>query len=96
MSDATARESMLADILSYYVAGKERDRLTDGRGRFERLRTQELLTRHLPPAPAPVGRPWALVARADGTAERIDRVEVSGSAVIVGRGAFDPAIVGAA
>ncbi len=96
MSDATARESMLAEILSFYVAGKERERLTDGRGRLERLRTQELLTRHLPPASAAVGRPRVLVARADGTAERIDRVEVGGSAVIVGRGAFDPAMVGAA
>ena len=41
-------------MLGYYGAGKERDRLMDGRGRLERLRTQELLTRHLPPAPAVV------------------------------------------
>ena len=54
MSDATARKSMSAEILGYYEAGKERNRLTDGRGRFQRLRTQELLTRHLPPVPAVV------------------------------------------
>lgn len=37
---------------------------------------------------AEVGRPSILYARAEGTRERLDRVEVSGSAVIVGRGEF--------
>jgi trans-2,3-dihydro-3-hydroxyanthranilate isomerase len=37
---------------------------------------------------AEIGRPSLLYARADGSAERIERVEVGGSAVIVGGGAF--------
>jgi trans-2,3-dihydro-3-hydroxyanthranilate isomerase len=35
-----------------------------------------------------IGRPSTLFARADGTAERLERVEVGGSAVIVARGEF--------
>jgi trans-2,3-dihydro-3-hydroxyanthranilate isomerase len=35
-----------------------------------------------------VGRPSALYARVDGTAERVERVEVGGSAVVVARGEF--------
>jgi trans-2,3-dihydro-3-hydroxyanthranilate isomerase len=37
---------------------------------------------------AEVGRPSTLYARADGSAERLERVEVGGSAVIVARGEF--------
>jgi trans-2,3-dihydro-3-hydroxyanthranilate isomerase len=37
---------------------------------------------------AEIGRPSTLYARAEGSAERIDRVEVGGSAVIVARGEF--------
>jgi trans-2,3-dihydro-3-hydroxyanthranilate isomerase len=37
---------------------------------------------------AEVGRPSTLYARVDGSAERIERVEVGGSAVIVARGEF--------
>jgi len=37
---------------------------------------------------AEVGRPSVLYARADGSADRIERVEVGGSAVIVARGDF--------
>ena len=37
---------------------------------------------------AEIGRPSTLYARADGSAERVDRVEVGGSAVIVARGEF--------
>lgn len=37
---------------AYYEAGREQGRLSAGRGELERLRTQELLARHLPPAPA--------------------------------------------
>ena len=40
------------DIAAYYAEGKERVRLTAGSGRLELLRTQELLARYLPPAPA--------------------------------------------
>lgn len=42
---------------------------------------------------AEIGRPSTLLARADGSAERIERVEVGGSAVIVGHGAFDAAVL---
>ena len=35
-----------------------------------------------------VGRPSTLYARAEGSPERIERVEVGGSAVIVARGEF--------
>jgi trans-2,3-dihydro-3-hydroxyanthranilate isomerase len=37
---------------------------------------------------AEIGRPSTLYARADGTSESLDRIEVSGSAVIVARGEF--------
>ena len=37
---------------------------------------------------AEIGRPSVLFARADGTADRIERVEVGGSAVTVARGEF--------
>jgi trans-2,3-dihydro-3-hydroxyanthranilate isomerase len=35
-----------------------------------------------------IGRPSTLFARADGAGDRIDRVEVGGSAVLVARGEF--------
>ncbi|HZQ66092.1 MAG TPA: PhzF family phenazine biosynthesis protein [Gaiellaceae bacterium] len=35
-----------------------------------------------------IGRPSKLYARVDGTADRIERVEVGGAAVVVGRGEF--------
>ena len=41
-------------IRAHYSGGHERDRLTDGTGRLEFLRTQELLARVLPPPPAVV------------------------------------------
>jgi trans-2,3-dihydro-3-hydroxyanthranilate isomerase len=37
---------------------------------------------------AEIGRPSTLFARVEGTEERIERVEVGGSAVIVARGEF--------
>jgi trans-2,3-dihydro-3-hydroxyanthranilate isomerase len=37
---------------------------------------------------AEIGRPSTLYARADGSAERVERVEVGGSAVVVARGEF--------
>lgn len=40
------------EILEYYERGGERDRLTAGTGRLEFLRTLDVLTRTLPPAPA--------------------------------------------
>lgn len=40
------------EILDYYSAGKEAERLARGIGPLEHARTQELLLRFLPPAPA--------------------------------------------
>ena len=37
---------------------------------------------------AEIGRPSVLHARAEGEGERVDRVEVGGSAVIVARGSY--------
>jgi trans-2,3-dihydro-3-hydroxyanthranilate isomerase len=37
---------------------------------------------------AEVGRPSTLYARADGSADQLERVEVGGSAVVVARGEF--------
>jgi trans-2,3-dihydro-3-hydroxyanthranilate isomerase len=37
---------------------------------------------------AEIGRPSTLYARVDGSPERIERVEVGGSAVVVARGEF--------
>ena len=42
---------------------------------------------------AEIGRPSTLYARAEGSAAGIERVEVGGAAVIVGRGAFDAAVL---
>lgn len=42
------------DIVEHYTEGHEQDRLAQGAGRLEALRTQELLQRWLPPAPAVV------------------------------------------
>ena len=49
------REELDAEILAHYEEGGERDRLLRrGVGRLEYLRTRELLSRCLPPAPATV------------------------------------------
>jgi trans-2,3-dihydro-3-hydroxyanthranilate isomerase len=37
---------------------------------------------------AEIGRPSTLYAKAEGSAEKIERVEVGGSAVVVARGEF--------
>jgi ubiquinone/menaquinone biosynthesis C-methylase UbiE len=42
------------EIRAYYDVGLERDRLAQGYSRVELARTQELLSRYLPPAPATV------------------------------------------
>ena len=49
VSDATHDT---ADIAAFYDQGLERDRLAAGTGALEFVRTQLLLERHLPPAPA--------------------------------------------
>jgi SAM-dependent methyltransferase len=43
-----------SEIMDYYQRGGERDRLADGQGRLEYLRTWDVLTRVLPAAPAVV------------------------------------------
>ncbi|HEX6194911.1 MAG TPA: class I SAM-dependent methyltransferase [Jiangellaceae bacterium] len=45
---------LAGDILSYYEQGREDDRLRTGGGRLELWRTQHILRRYLPPAPATV------------------------------------------
>jgi len=54
------------EIRAYYEIGLERDRLAQGYSRLEFVRTQELLSRYLPPAPAKVldvgGGPGAYAA----------------------------------
>lgn len=47
-------KSLDTDIHRYYAQGKEHERLTSGENRLEHLRTQELLTRYLPEAPATI------------------------------------------
>ena len=52
-SDDHPPSSVEPTIRAYYATLAERDRLdTTGHGRLERVRTQDLLTRTLPPAPA--------------------------------------------
>lgn len=41
-----------AAVRAYYDRGEERDRLSDGRGQLEFVRTTEILARRLPPPPA--------------------------------------------
>lgn len=43
-----------SEILAYYGAGEEEQRLSSSAGRLERIRTQEILKRHLPSAPCRV------------------------------------------
>jgi len=45
---------LLPEIHAHYDAAVESTRLTRSAGQLERARTQQLLTRYLPPAPAPV------------------------------------------
>jgi ubiquinone/menaquinone biosynthesis C-methylase UbiE len=49
---STTDTSMPGEILDFYGGGKEADRLARGIGPLELARTQELLQRFLPPAPA--------------------------------------------
>ena len=43
-----------AEMFAFYAGFAEAERLAEGQGGFERVRTQELLERHLPPAPGVV------------------------------------------
>lgn len=42
------------EVLAHYAEGAERSRLTEGNGRLELWRTQDILRRHLPPPPCRV------------------------------------------
>ena len=48
------RRIVRPEVLAYYEARRERDRLSAGGGRLEWARTWDLLERHLPPPPAVV------------------------------------------
>ncbi|GLX01630.1 class I SAM-dependent methyltransferase [Microtetraspora sp. NBRC 16547] len=50
----TERSELAPEILDYYLRGREDGRLRSGRGRLEFWRTQDVLRRVLPPAPARV------------------------------------------
>lgn len=50
----TAPDPLSNEILNHYTEGNESQRLFDGVGPLEMARTQELLERYLPPAPAVV------------------------------------------
>ena len=43
-----------SEILNYYAAGAEEQRLTRSLGRLEKIRTWEIMERYLPPAPSRV------------------------------------------
>ena len=47
-------ESLPGELLGFYRQGLEQERLTQGPFKLERTRSEELLQRHLPPAPARV------------------------------------------
>src|SRR3954447_20096748 len=42
------------DMLAHYAEGRERERLFQGLSQMERVRTEELLLRYLPPAPSTI------------------------------------------
>ncbi|WP_169154692.1 class I SAM-dependent methyltransferase [Brasilonema bromeliae] len=53
MSDSSRLQSLLSDeALTHYENGREAHRLSKGVGQLELARTQELLSRYLPPPPA--------------------------------------------
>ena len=54
IGDVTPDEPLRIDVRAYYEAVSERSRLLEGYGMLERVRTQEVLLRHLPAAPAVV------------------------------------------
>ena len=51
---ATLSSMVAPEILDYYSAGKEEERLTASIGRLESVRTWDILDRHLPPPPCRV------------------------------------------
>jgi ubiquinone/menaquinone biosynthesis C-methylase UbiE len=52
MDSSKPEKWLLKEMLTYYDAGNEAQRLLGGRGQLEFVRSQELITRYLPPPPA--------------------------------------------
>jgi ubiquinone/menaquinone biosynthesis C-methylase UbiE len=52
MNDSTAHTK--SPIVAHYATGYEKDRLATGPGQLERVRTEEIVTRYLPSAPAEI------------------------------------------
>ncbi|RCJ31969.1 hypothetical protein A6770_19160 [Nostoc minutum NIES-26] len=53
MSDLSDLHNLLSnEALSHYASGREQERLSKGTGQLELVRTQEILSRYLPPPPA--------------------------------------------
>ena len=46
------RSKLSREIEAHYLEGREAERLAEGRGELERIRTLAIISRHLPPAPA--------------------------------------------
>ncbi|PHM10543.1 hypothetical protein [Nostoc sp. 'Peltigera malacea cyanobiont' DB3992] len=59
MSDLSELNNLLGDeALIHYASGREQDRLSKGAGLLELARSQELISRYLPPPPAVIFRCW--------------------------------------
>src|ERR687886_2158115 len=55
MSDLSGLDNLLPDgAIAHYEDGREAERLLNSVGQLELVRTQELLTRYLPPPPATI------------------------------------------
>jgi ubiquinone/menaquinone biosynthesis C-methylase UbiE len=52
MTDSTTDSN--SRVVAHYAMGYEKDRLETGPGQLERVRTEEIVTRHLPSAPAEI------------------------------------------
>jgi SAM-dependent methyltransferase len=52
MEDTIMADGHQAELRAHYSRGEERDRLAEGCGRLEFIRTTEIILRRLPPAPA--------------------------------------------
>jgi ubiquinone/menaquinone biosynthesis C-methylase UbiE len=67
-------------VVAHYTTGYEKDRLDTGPGQLERARTQEILTRYLPPAPVDVvdigGGPGVYAAWLAARGYRVDLLDI--------------------
>jgi ubiquinone/menaquinone biosynthesis C-methylase UbiE len=78
MDDSTTDTS--SPVVAHYDMGYEKDRLETGPGRLERVRTKEILARHLPPAPADIldigGGPGAYSAWLASMGYRVELLDI--------------------